>query len=48
MNYEQDQIEQLESSIEHWISQNHEDAINALGEDLVSAVKEEFNSNEWG
>ena len=48
MNYENVEIQDLESSIETWMLSDMTDAINVLGEDLVSAVKEEFKSNEWG
>lgn len=40
MNYERDQIEQLESSIEHWMLGDLEDAKENLGEDVVYAVQE--------
>lgn len=43
MNYEQDQIEQLESSIEHWLLGDEQDCVENLGEDLTSAVKEALN-----
>ncbi len=33
-------IEGLESSIEHWMLGDRQDAIESLGEDLVSAVAE--------
>lgn len=40
MNYEENQIEELESSIEHWMLGDFEDAKQNLGEDLVYAVQE--------
>jgi len=43
MNYEQDQIEQLESSIEHWLLGDEQDCVENLGEDLTCAVKEALN-----
>ena len=43
MNYEQDKIEDLESSIEHWLLGDEQDCVENLGEDLTSAVKEALN-----
>lgn len=43
MNYEENQIEELESSIEHWLLGDEQDCIESLGEDLTSAVKEALN-----
>jgi len=40
MNYENVEIQDLESSIEHWMLGNLEDAKENLGEDLVYAVQE--------
>lgn len=45
MNYENNEvvIEGLESSIEHWMLSDPDDAVENLGEDLTSAVKEALN-----
>lgn len=44
MNYESEVIiAGLESSIEHWILSDPDDAVENLGEDLTSAVKEVLN-----
>ena len=43
MNYEEIGIEQLESSIEHWLLGDEQDCVENLGEDLTSAVKEALN-----
>lgn len=43
MNYEDIQYEQLESSVEHWMLSDPDDAVENLGEDLTSAVKEALN-----
>lgn len=43
MNYEENQIEELESSIEHWLLGDEQDCVENLGEDLTSAVKEALN-----
>lgn len=40
MNYTEDQIDDLESSIEHWMLGNLEDAKENLGEDVIYAVQE--------
>lgn len=40
MNYDDQQLEGLESSIEHWILQDENGMRETFGEDLVSAVKE--------
>lgn len=40
MNYTEDQIVELESSIEHWMLGNLEDAKENLGEGIVYAVQE--------
>jgi len=43
LNYEDSNIEQLESSIEHWLLGDEQDCVQNLGEDLTSAVKEALN-----
>lgn len=44
MNYESEVvIEELESSIEHWMLSDPDDAVENLGEDLTCAVKEVLN-----
>lgn len=43
MNFEQDQIEGLESSMELWLLGNREDAIENFGEDIVAAITEELD-----
>ena len=40
MNYENVEIQDLESSIEHWMLGNLEDAKENLGEDVIYAVQE--------
>lgn len=40
MNYEDIQYEQLESSVEHWMLSDPYDAIESLGEDVISAIEE--------
>jgi hypothetical protein len=40
MNYENTEYEALESSIEHWMLSDKGDALEVLGEDVVSAVSE--------
>lgn len=40
MNYDDQQLEGLESSIEHWMLSDENDMRETFGEDLVSAVKE--------
>lgn len=40
MNYETVEIQDLESSIEGWMLGNRQDAIESLGEDVISAVSE--------
>lgn len=40
MNYEQDKIEDLESSMELWLMGNRDDAIENFGEDIVAAIDE--------
>lgn len=40
MNYSEDQIESLESSIENWMLSDEYDMKQTFGEDLYSAVKE--------
>lgn len=40
MNYETDQIEALESSIENWMLGDFKDAQETLGEDVIYAVQE--------
>ena len=40
MNYEHDQVEGLESSLEHWILSDEQDMRETFGDDLVIAVKE--------
>ncbi len=40
MNYENIEFEQLESSVEHWMKSDPSDAVENLGEDVYSAVKE--------
>lgn len=45
MNYEQDQLEGLESSIEHWMLSDENDMRETFGEDLVSAVKEALEND---
>lgn len=40
MNFEQDQIESLESSIENWMLGDFKDAQETLGEDVIYAVQE--------
>jgi hypothetical protein len=44
MNYEQDQLEGLESSLEHWILSDEKDMVDTFGEDLVVAVKEALHN----
>lgn len=40
MNYENVEIQDLESSIETWLLGDYEDAKENLGEDIVCAVQE--------
>lgn len=40
MNYETDVIEVLESSMEHWILSDSNNALETFGEDVISAVTE--------
>lgn len=40
MNYEQDKIEDLESSMELWLMGNAENAVETFGEDIVAAINE--------
>ena len=40
MNYNEQDIETLESSIEGWLLGNYEDAKENLGEDIICAVQE--------
>lgn len=40
MNYEQDKIEDLESSMELWLMGNVENAVETFGEDIVAAINE--------
>lgn len=40
MNYQDIEYDQLESSVEHWMLSDPYDAIESLGEDVVSAVAE--------
>lgn len=39
-NAEDIHYQQLESSVEHWMLSDPDDAVENLGEDLTSAVKE--------
>lgn len=43
MNYENVEIQDLESSIEGWLLGDEQDCVENLGEDLTSAVKEALN-----
>lgn len=43
MNYENIDIQDLESSVEHWLLGDEQDCVENLGEDLTSAVKEALN-----
>lgn len=43
MNYTEDQIESLESSMELWLMGNREDAIENFGEDIIAAITEELD-----
>lgn len=45
MNFEQDQIESLESNIEHWMLSDEYDMKQTFGEDLYSAVKEALSDD---
>lgn len=45
MNYEQDKIEDLESSMELWLMGNRDDAIENFGEDIVAAIDEELDND---
>lgn len=40
MNYENDVIETLESSLDIWLTANRQDATETFGEDMVAAVVE--------
>lgn len=40
MNYENDVIETLESSLDIWLTANIQDATETFGEDMVAAVVE--------
>lgn len=40
MNYEVDTIEVLESSMEHWILSDSNNALETFGENVISAVTE--------
>ena len=42
MNYEVDKIEDLESSMEHWILSDSNNALETFGEDVVAAVSLEL------
>lgn len=43
MNYENVEIQDLESSIETWLLGDYEDAKENLGEDVVAACEEALN-----
>ena len=43
MNYENVEIQDLESSIEGWLLGDEQDCVENLGEDVTSAVKEALN-----
>lgn len=43
MNYSEQEIESLESSMELWLLGNREDAIKNFGEDIVAAITEELD-----
>lgn len=43
MNYENIEIQDLESSVEAWLLGDEQDCVENLGEDLTSAVKEALN-----
>lgn len=43
MNYENIEIQDLESSVECWLLGDEQDCVENLGEDLTSAVKEALN-----
>lgn len=42
MNYSENEIEVLESSLEHWILSDKSNAVETLGEDVVWAAEMEL------
>lgn len=44
MNFEQDQLEGLESSLEHWILSDEQDMRETFGDNLLEAVREALDN----